>query len=355
MVSRPLTASRPVTAPRLVRKARLWFALCSCLAVASFSSEATPCGAFVARATKVVPSLQVEQTLILFDPERGQEHFIRSIAIRDPSPGFGFVVPVPEKPVVAKIAKSPFERLAARFPVREFVPGFSSAGRLGGGHGSGEGVAVLSRSRIGSFTAFVLTASDTRALQKWFDDNQLVVPDHAQSWLAHYVKLGFYFAALRYEQQASDVGSQAVRAETLRISFASPLPYYPYREPAHAPPSSLPRELAVWLVSTREYTPLSLFEPAASGGVPHFVRPLAQHGSDRLAREELRTFLGDELRALLPGDRDDTSLTIQTFEDQKRSRAGFGDIVMVPQLPGPPPPLGSSRKLMASLDPQVTP
>jgi len=346
-------------------RAFVGFSLATWMVIASFSAPATPCGAFVARATKTVPSLAVEQTLILFDAKEELEHFVREIAIRDPSPGFGFVVPVPERPEVAKVKTNPFAKLAAKFPVSS---GVSLAGTQKGGFGGGiaaaRAVTVLSRERVGSFTAFVLAASDAKALEKWFSDNQLRVSPEAEAWLAQYVKLGFYFAALRYEIQEKDLKSTTARAETVRISFRTPLPFYPYREPAHATPSSLPRDLAVWLVSTQAYTPVSLFESVSTSqtAVSEWRRPLVEHASNAISRVALVSALSDELSQLLPSNVDragegELPLRVQVFEDQKRSRAGFGDIVMVPQRPAPLTgvALARSRKLMASLDPAVVP
>jgi Uncharacterized protein conserved in bacteria (DUF2330) len=345
-------------------RARALLALCCWVAVASFSAPAAPCGAFVARASKTVPSLAVEQTLILFDPEQELEHFVRQIAIRDPSPGFGFVVPVPEKPVVAKVKEQPFARLAESFPVTR---GLGFGGLRGGGLGGGMATAaapvvVLSRARVGSFTAFVLAASDAKALQKWFSDNKLVVPPEAETWLSHYVKLGFYFAALRYEGPEKPEQSASTRAETIRISFKSTLPFYPYREPTHPQPNDAERDLAVWLISTRAYTPVSLLAqavPSPAGGEAQWRRPLDERSSRQLVRDALGGVLSDELMKLLPPDARGAAhpLTIQVFEDQKRSRAGFGDIVMVPKQQTALTSLflERSRKLMASLDPAVTP
>jgi hypothetical protein len=327
---------------------RAWLATGAWLSIACFSAPASPCGAFVARATKTVPSLAVEQTLIVFDPDKELEHFVRQIAIRDPSPGFGFVVPVPEQPTVAKVKVDPFEKLVRSFPLGSRFSLGSGGGAPGGSRAAGAGaVTVVSREKVGSFTAFVLTASDAVALNKWFADNRLSVPPEAQAWLDGYVKLGFYFVALRYEAQARDQNKSTTRAETIRISFKTPLPFYPYREPAHAKASDAPRDLAVWLVSTQAYTPVSLFSGAA------WKRPLLEHSSEPVPRESLVPTLDGELLRLLP----DGALSVQVFEDQKRSRAGFGDIVMVPKVAKAPneAALARSRKLMALLDPAVTP
>lgn len=346
-------------------RARAWLSLAAFLALASFSVRAIPCGAFFAgsRESKTVPSLSVEQTLILFDPEQELEHFVREIVIRDPSPGFGFVVPVPERPLIANVKVDPFAKLAAKFPLTSVE---SAGGMRKGGTGAGmvtaAPVTVLSRQKVGSFTAFVLSASDAKALDKWFSDNRLLVPQEAAAWLAQYVKLGFYFAALRYEAQEKDLKSGTTRAETVRISFKTPAPFYPYREPVHPTSSDLPRELSVWLVSTKEYTPVSLFQPQATSEAVfelEWKRPLREHAAHSVARADLESLLSEELSKLLPGPGGEARapLRLQIFEDQKRSRAGFGDIVMVPKQVTPlaGPTLERSRKLMASLDPAVTP
>ncbi len=339
-------------------KARTLAALCCWVAISSFSVSAAPCGVFVALPTKAVPSLAVEQTLILHDAEQELEHFVRQVAIRDPSPGFGFVVPVPEQPVVAKVAESPFEKLAERFPVHANLSVPGALGGLGSGAGAPTGapVQVLSRSKVGSFTAFVLSASDPKALQKWFSDNRLVVPAEAHAWLTHYVKLGFFFAALRYEIDEKDLTTKTTRAETIRITFKSTLPFYPYRESERPHPSDQPRDLAIWLVATQPYTPVSLFE---SHGTGRWKRPLAEHLSSSLLRSSFDGVLSQELMSLLPKGwgEDGRPLSLQVFEDQKRNRTGFGDIVMVPKQQAAPGALNlaRSRKLMASLDPAVKP
>jgi len=339
---------------------RVWLSLGSWLAIESFSPPATPCGAFVAPAMKTVPSLAVEQTLIVFDATRELEHFVRQIAIRDPSPGFGFVVPVPEKPIVAKVKVDPFAKLAKEFPLGSRFSVSSGGGAVGGGKAAAGAVTVFSREKVGSFTAFVLAASEATALEKWFSDNHLRVPSEAEAWLLHYVKLGFYFVAMRYETQERDVKSAITRAETIRVSFQTPLPFYPYREPMHTTPSQASRDLVVWLFSTRAYTPVSLFEPAsATQTAAAWQRPMVELRSETVVRQSLASVFSEELLQLLPHaeGRGDDSLAVQVFEDQKHSREGFGDIVMVPKQATAlsAPSLVRSRKLMASLDPAVAP
>jgi hypothetical protein len=346
----PRMTPRPATTERLRRlvAASAFAALCG------FSTPAVPCGAFVARNVKTVPSLSVEQTLIVFDEQKQLEHFVRQVVIRDPSPGFGFVVPTPERPEVASIEHSPFEKLARQFPVSSGLR--ISPGARGGGAGSGApaaAVTVLSKERVGSFTAFVLAATDAAALQKWLKDNRFSVEPVLQDWLNHYVKLSFYFTALRYEAPQDKPAAGVTSAETLRISFHTPLPYYPYREPLHVHRPE-PRELAVWLIAARRYVPVSLSNEVPGG---RWKRPWLEHSQRDEPRADLAELLGEPLAKLLPQAAkagEPATLQVQVFEDQKRDRRAYGDVVLVPSEPVPrnDERLKAAGKLMKSLDPR---
>ena len=152
----------------------------------------------------------------------------------------------------------------------------------------------------------------------------------ADRWLAHYVRMGFYYVAMRYDpprskdDKAADVGR--VKAETMRISFATPLPYYPYFEPEPpkaSPQSGGPRMLEVWLVTNRLSVPLAAQKRS---GKLRWVKPLAEgQRYPRASRSALNAALGKEAQLLFEGE-----LIVQRFMDQKRSRVGFGDVLFVP-------------------------
>ncbi len=305
--------------------------------------EALACGGFfvprVAEGNRR-PSLAYEQTLIVFDDGARREHFVREVVFRTTHEHFGFVVPTPSRPDVGKLA-SPFATLRSEFPF-EYPPlpprsthssGMAKAAAVGGGGG---GVQVLSVSKVGSFTAFVLSASDARALTGWLSSNGLVSTPEADVWLAHYVSLGFFYVAMRYDPPAEDAGAPgATVAETVRISFDSPLPFYPYLEPdppgGEAPTD--PRMLDVWLVSTRRFLPVAArTEPGQASGHVQWVKPLATGRTfgnvDPLSfPKDLTAGDADGGLPLLPAH---APLVVQRFADQKRSRVGFGDVVFVP-------------------------
>ncbi len=273
------------------------------------------------------PSLAREKVLIVHDAARGREHFIREVAFRKADQVFGFVVPTPSLPEVAEVDKNPFTRLRTRFP---FIEQEYGTGKGYGGHGvggtSGGSVEVLSVEKVGSFTAFVLAANDAAALAKWLADNQLTSTPESDRWLEHYVRMGFYYVAMRYDPPADARArrSAPIAAETVRISFDTPIAYYPYFEPEPEHDPKTPRLLEVWYVGTDPVVPVAqLTDPAQQGSKPRWVRPLKPGHQHLRARKQIEAALLDELEALLPAG----ELVVQTFQDQKRRRSGFQDLL----------------------------
>jgi hypothetical protein len=312
-------------------------------AVAATSSNAHACleifGPEVSESDRR-PSLAYEQTLIVYDADKRREHFVREVVFSASREPFGFVVPTPSRPEVAKVKQSPFATLRESFPFRWVNP--ERIARLASA-GAGDSVEVLEVTRVGRFTAFVLSASDAAGLSSWLAQNGFVRTPEADAWLARYVKLGFFYVAMRYEPAARDRGKTT--SETIRISFDSPLPYYPYVEPdaraGKAP--ARPRLLEIWLASTRDFVPVAL----RSGKQADWVRPFLD--GSRYTSSKVRSTLAASVEpALLPAGQ----LRLQRFADQKRSRGGFGDVIFVPgsAASGNPPPQ-VMRAFAETLDP----
>lgn len=296
------------------------------------------------------PTLAYEQTLVIQDRERHREHFIREIVFRTSRKPFGFVVPTPTRPEVARVAKSPFERLRTRFPYQSFWLGVGSVG-FGSGRGrpgGSGGVEVLEVKKIGSFTAFVLSADDETALADWLKKNQLVSTPEADAWLAHYVKMKFFYVAMRYDPPAKDdVVVGQTKSETMRISFDSELAYYPYFEPdppgGRAPDD--PRMLEVWYVADSKSVPVATRSEQKK---LTWVRPFAEGiAYEKASRKKLEEALGADSKLLPQGE-----LVVQRFMDQKRSRVGFGDVVFVPAEISPRR-VDRLKPLLGVLDPSL--
>lgn len=329
------------------------------LALAALTLEAQPkpaeaCGGFFASKLEERPSLAYEQTLIVYDDQKSLEHFVREVVFDKSKREFGFVVPTPGRPEVFPVQKSPFKELTERFPL--FPPMRAGFAAAGAGFGSGKGggaVEVLETKRVGSFKAFVLAARDPGAFANWLAQQGFASTPESDRWLAHYVTLGFYFVAMRYEPpSAANLVAGVPSAETIRISFSTPLPFYPYLEPDAAAGAKTPeqRGLEVWLVTRQRSVPIAA-RKRATGGVD-WLRPLEAGASYGGYKDNLTGALG-ELTSLLPV----SSLFVQRFVDQKRSRAGFGDILFVPEAAGalPPERREAVRALLPLLDPELLP
>ncbi len=295
------------------------------------ASDAEACGGFFSPrriAGNRKPSMAYEQTLIAFDPGSRREHFVREVTFRRSRERFGFVVPTPSRPEVAAVKQSPFRDLLDAFPftwMERHPIGHGGGGSGSGyGRGAGAGVRVLEVTRVGSFTAFVLAATDERALSNWLAQNGLVSTPEADRWLAHYVRMQFFYVAMRYEPPGGESRPET-KAETMRISFDTPLPYYPYFEPE--PPAGQAadpeRLLEIWLVSTEEFVPVAA---RTHDDRVRWVQPFAE-GEKFLEdqRAVLEPIVG---AALLPAQ---GTPIVQRFMDQKVSRAGFGDVLFVPR------------------------
>lgn len=275
------------------------------------------------------PSLSQEQVLIVFDDAKHRQHFIREVAFRKANTTFGFVVPTPTRPEVESVEEPPFSDLQVSFP-------FSALGSVGMARSAAAGlepaaadapVQVLETKKVGSFTAFVLAATDDAALASWLKDNGLVSRPDADAWLKQLVQMKFFYVAMRYDppKGTNAAGDGEVQSETIRISFDTPMPYYPYREPdAPSGEAAQDRTLDLWYVGREPVTPLSLL---LKPGNRQWVQPLASGEQYDDARAALDGVLPNELDEIVPAG----SLVVQTFEDHKVSREGFGDILFVPR------------------------
>lgn len=323
------------------------------LVVTIASHDAYACGGFFRRTAALkTPHLSLEKTLILYDASTQREHFIREVTFANTTAPFGFVIPTPTRPSIAKVERSPFPTLDRLFPMSGVGLGLLSGMGAGVGTHARGGVTVLEIKKVGSFTSFVLSATEPKALADWLAQNQLLSTPEADVWLAHYVKMKFFYVALRYDPPPQ---AQRAHTETIDIDFVTPLPYYPYFEPAHRlPPASdeerPSRVVRLWTITTERIVPVSLFEDPKTKK-RSWVRPMRagvlyegeedNPPPDPLelypkppTREPIKDKLNPmafdpALRGLLPKVSEHP--VVQTFQDQKVSRVGFGDILFLPE------------------------
>ncbi|MBL8742010.1 MAG: DUF2330 domain-containing protein, partial [Myxococcales bacterium] len=174
----------------------------------------------------------------------------------------------------------------------------------------------------------VLKATDASALDKWLKDNQLGSTPENDKWLAEYVARDFYYVAFRYEPTKDANVDGSLKAETVRISFKTPVPFYPYREPSHPAGADETKERAValWLVSPQALAPVAMTK---EGGKDVWVSPFAEGWRrDRMAGSVIASALGDDEKKLIDEKK---TYFVQPMEDQKTKRTDYGDVVFLPE------------------------
>ncbi len=305
----------------------------------------------------------VERALVIHDPNKGVEHLIQDFTFPVGAAQLGLLLPVPARPTVSKLASSPFPKLAAA----SVAAAANAEGGSGFGTSGPEGLTgaqpapitpAADVEQVGRLTTSVIAASDTKALERWLAASKLGSNAATDAWVAGYAARGFYFVAVRMSATPKPDAFKTV-TETLRISFASALPYFPYAEASDDGGNY--RLLSVWLLSGHRHVPVAL---AAGEGKPQWLRPWHELDASRPSPEELQGLLPKSLLALLPRGPEKnhgllrySSPTLQHFEDQKSSRRGYGDVVLVREAPqdGPAIPVAELRRVMNVLDPEVKP
>ncbi len=252
---------------------KITFALAPLVALGLLAPRTSRACATVTRVDDHV-TVAAEAAIVVWDAARKEEQFIRRARFE---PGkaadFGFLVPTPTKPELAEAGDGIYSILDAfvegqrEIVHRErFVPGcLTLASRKmeasGGPIAASAGVTVLEEKTVAGLDATVLEASDPGALSAW-----LVARGYAQrpellDWLAPYIARQFKITAFKYAKGAAE---GPVFSRSVVLTFSTPQPFYPYREPSDA--VGIPdRSLALYLIAS-ERMEASLGEKAAPWG-----------------------------------------------------------------------------------------
>lgn len=213
------------------------------------------CPAFaLGRETKIAD----QNILIAWDPETRIEHFVREAAFHrarndgnrtsdEPEDAsFGFLVPTPSRPEIEAIPDgrpNAMDRLGLTvLPRIEHVARTRwSAGaalllpfmlqsrhsRLGKAAPTNAAVRVLEKKQVAGYDVAVLQASEAGALSEWLQANGFDSRPALQQWSEPYIAKEWIFTAFKY----ASGGSENVRAGSVRMSFETERPIFPYRVP----------------------------------------------------------------------------------------------------------------------------
>jgi hypothetical protein len=207
-----------------------------------------------------------EEALIVWDPVRRVEHFVRAATFDTRARDFGFLVPTPTTPTLAEEDRSLFP-LLARHSIPETIvrrpwvlsPSLGCAAlvlseRAGDRLAAVESavlppVRVLSAQQVAGYDAVVLEADDPSALTRWLDEHRYGTTPTLTAWLAPYIAQHWKITAFKVAVPDPNDPSPP-RTAPVRMTFATDTPFYPYREPEdQRAPGAGPRELRVHVLS----------------------------------------------------------------------------------------------------------
>jgi hypothetical protein len=207
-------------------------AIVTASALTSFmdARDADACGAAYPAGTFV--RLSSERTVIVWDKANKTEHFIRKPVFEGDPKSFGFFVPTPTVPKIAKERDELIGRVAA------LVPSLLTVGKGGGGMpgsalAAAPAVEVLQTVRVDEYEIVTLKAANADVLGDWLGKNGFVDRPSLRPWAQRYLAKGWVLNAMKYA--GAPPGAHAedglVETPTLRFSFAIEEPFYPYTEP----------------------------------------------------------------------------------------------------------------------------
>lgn len=297
-----------------------------------------------------------EETVLVWDAAHRTEHFVRTPTFEGDPASFGFFMPSPTTPVIDKADPAIAQRLAALLA----PPGLGGIETRGGGAGAAPAAAapveVTQRVKIDDFEIASLKATDADALGMWLGKNGFLDKPSLREWAKHYVERGWIISAMRYAG-AKDKKPEKMAAPTLRFTFPTDHPFYPYLEPAEDPADALAfakrsgacaegadcvvsraRQLDLYFVS---HGPARATIDDAPGGP--FVTQVVELGSASIAGA-----LGDTSRwSFSPNDHE--KWTVTHFVDNAEVRMATNDVVFA--AIGSELPVAPKRRALAEAAP----
>jgi hypothetical protein len=211
--------------------------LLSCVILTTQTTACCPASSFNK------PVVNADQTVILiWDAARQTQHFIRKASFASEADDFGFIVPSPNQPELEESGNEAFALLAkltepeVRRQIRPIS--FGCSAHLPTPNETSttppwSPVNVLEKKEVAGFNATVLDAKSSNALLGWLKENGYNYSAEVEIWAKPYIEKGWKFTALKVAKgrKNNEKSGKSVEAGSLRISFKTARPLFPYREP----------------------------------------------------------------------------------------------------------------------------
>jgi hypothetical protein len=199
-----------------------------------------------------VVSTTSESAIIVWDAASKTEHFIRRASFRTKAKDFGFLVPTPTVPELAEadegafwiLARATAPRIVYKDVESEFPPPTAVAAVKAEAPKSAP-VTVVSTAKVAGYDAVVLEASQAAALNDWLKEHGYASSPELVDWLQPYIEKKWRLTAFKI----SSDGASNAESKSVRMTFKTDAPFYPYREPASQRADSGRRELRVFFLS----------------------------------------------------------------------------------------------------------
>lgn len=239
--------------------------------VAAVLVSARPADACCPAGKSGEPVLNADQSVILvWDAASKTQHFIRRAAFAtDAKEDFGFLVPTPSQPELAESGDEAFpflQKLTEPEHIKEKRPSASGGGCCAGDLMYAKSarsapepppVTVLDEKTVAGFHAVVLEAQSSKALVGWLEEHHYAFSPQIEAWAKPYVDGGWKITALKIAKDKNAQDPQRVVAGSLRLSFKTERPLFPYREPDYGavtpPPGTRSRLLRIYFLSDARY------------------------------------------------------------------------------------------------------
>jgi hypothetical protein len=184
--------------------------------------------------------VNADQTvIIIWDAASKTQHFIRQASFKSEADDFGFLVPTLTQPELDESGNEAFPLL-----LKLTAPETRKVRRPSGGIGCGcsknesapppaasPKVNVLAVKMVAGFHAVVLEAKSADSLVGWLKEHGYAYSPEIEAWAKPYVEAGWKITALKVAKDADGKADKIVAASSLRMSFKTDRPLFPYREP----------------------------------------------------------------------------------------------------------------------------
>jgi hypothetical protein len=270
-------------------------------------------------------TIESESALIIYDSASKTQHFIRRGNFKTESAYFGFLVPTPTQPTLGTAPEAIFATMddwtkpdtivqtRTRYvSVLDGTVTHQTAGK------KTPAMTIIDQQRVGNYEATILRATDTTALKKWLGDNGFDNRAQVDTWLRHYIKANWYLTAFKMVKPGERDPGMA--SKSVRLSFTTDRPVYPYREPedARSGDNHSPRQLTVYLVADQRMQGAK-GDKTRWPGAAVWSRPLSEEQSS-------------ELTKVIAGEPSPKKPWLTIFEDSSTPRMGTADVYFTPSV-----------------------